>query len=247
MSAHWHVVHGGPTGYRPGHAAGQPCGGGTAGGSGSVRCQAQGELPHLPVLPGSLHTGGLSVRLFTYMREKCKQNYECSFFRRHLKPHSDFIIPCLLLAAGAYCATSFELEVRQTRVCAVCREGETQDLRSVLGSKYLCIVGLYFHVCRFLPCTKFAADFNCGKRLQSTVDCFRDNFDSRGFLQVRLVTLFPRKKYFKSIFFQVANSAMTKCSVCRTPQQTYCALFKPSLSSNLLGSLDLNSQVRSIF
>ena len=48
--------------------------------------------------------------------------------RRHLKPHSDFIIPSLLLAAGAYCATSFELEVRQTRVCPVCREGETQDL-----------------------------------------------------------------------------------------------------------------------
>ena len=44
---------------------------------------------------------------------------------------------------------------------------------------------------------------------------------------------------------QVANSAMTKCSVCRTPQQTYCALFKPSLSTNILGSLDLNSQVRS--
>merc|ERR1719495_2299709 len=35
---------------------------------------------------------------------------------------------------------------------------------------------------------------------------------------------------------------MTKCSVCRTPQQTYCALFKPSLSTNILGSLDLNSQ-----
>ena len=37
---------------------------------------------------------------------------------------------------------------------------------------------------RFLPCTKFASDFNCSKKLQATVDCFRENFDSRGFLQV---------------------------------------------------------------
>jgi hypothetical protein len=40
---------------------------------------------------------------------------------------------------------------------------------------------------RFLPCTKFASEFNCGKKLQATVDCFRDNFDSRGFLQVSFI------------------------------------------------------------
>jgi len=151
------------------------------------------------VQPGAAGPYGARPRGNSLICLFCLAPYTPEDYQRHLKPHQDFIIPCLLLAAGAYCATSFELEVRQTRVCGVCREGETQDLR-------------------FLPCTKFAADFNCGKRLQSTVDCFRDNFDSRGFLQV-------------------ANSAMTKCSVCRTPQQTYCALFKPHLSSNLLDPL----------
>ena len=96
----------------------------------------------------------------------CCSPYTAEDYQRHLKPHQEFIIPCLLLAAGAYCATSFELEVRKVSVCTVCREPEPQDLR-------------------FLPCTKFASDFNCGKRLQSTVDCFRENFDNRGFLQVR--------------------------------------------------------------
>ena len=123
----------------------------------------------------------------------CCSPYTAEDYQRHLKPHQEYIVPCLLLAAGAYCATSFELEVRKIAVCGACREPEPQDLR-------------------FLPCTKFAADFNCGKRLQSTVDCFRENFDSRGFLQV-------------------SNSAMTKCSVCRTPNNTYCALFKPNPST----------------
>ena len=95
----------------------------------------------------------------------CCSPYTAEDYQRHLKPHQEFIIPCLLLAAGAYCATSFELEVRKVAVCGACREPEPQDLR-------------------FLPCTKFASDFNCGKRLQSTVDCFRENFDNRGFLQV---------------------------------------------------------------
>ena len=94
----------------------------------------------------------------------CCSPYTAEDYQRHLKPHQEFIIPCLLLAAGAYCATSFELEVRKVAVCGACREPEPQDLR-------------------FLPCTKFASDFNCGKRLQSTVDCFRENFDNRGFLQ----------------------------------------------------------------
>eukprot|EP00092_Neocalanus_flemingeri_P090714 GFUD01114902.1.p1 GENE.GFUD01114902.1~~GFUD01114902.1.p1 ORF type:complete len:2510 (+),score=681.34 GFUD01114902.1:132-7661(+) len=126
----------------------------------------------------------------------CCSPYTAEDYQRHLKPHQEFIIPCLLLAAGAYCATSFELDVRKSSVCGTCREGETQDLR-------------------FLPCTKFASDFNCGKRLQSTVDCFRENFDSRGFLQV-------------------SNSAMTKCSVCRTPNNTYCALFKPNAATMMI-------------
>ena len=126
----------------------------------------------------------------------CCSPYTAEDYQRHLKPHQEFIIPCLLLAAGAYCATSFELDVRKSSVCGTCREGEPQDLR-------------------FLPCTKFASDFNCGKRLQSTVDCFRENFDSRGFLQV-------------------SNSAMTKCSVCRTPNNTYCALFKPNAATMMI-------------
>ena len=86
--------------------------------------------------------------------------------------------------------------MRKISVCGTCRDPEPQDLR-------------------FLPCTKFASDFNCGKRLQSTVDCFRENFDSRGFLQV-------------------SNSAMTKCSVCRTPNNTYCALFKPNHATMMI-------------
>ena len=115
----------------------------------------------------------------------CSSPYTPEDYQRHLKPHEDFIKPVLLLAAGAYCATSFELDIKKASL--------DQDLR-------------------FLPCTKFAADFNCSKRLQATVDCFRENFDSRGFLQV-------------------SNSAMTKCSVCRTPTNTYCALFKPSAAT----------------
>ena len=63
----------------------------------------------------------------------CSSPYTAEDYQRHLKPHEDFIIPCLLLAAGAYCATSFELDIKNAR---------DQDLR-------------------FLPCTKFAADFNC--------------------------------------------------------------------------------------
>ena len=47
------------------------------------------------------------------------------------------------------------------------------------------------------------------------MDCFRENFDSRGFLQV-------------------SNSAMTKCTVCRTPANTYCALFKPNAATALI-------------
>ena len=113
----------------------------------------------------------------------CNSPYTPEDYQRHLKPHEDFIKPCLLLAAGAYCATSFELEVRKM----------DQDLR-------------------FLPCTKFSPEFNCTKKLQATVDCFRENFDSRGFLQV-------------------SNSAMTKCSICRTPNNTYCALFKPNAAT----------------
>merc|ERR1719410_3025212 len=113
----------------------------------------------------------------------CSSPYTPEDYQRHLKPHQDFIIPCLLLAAGAYCATSFELEVRKMN----------QDLR-------------------FLPCSKFAPEFNCPQKLQATIDCFRENFDSRGFLQV-------------------SNSAMTKCSICRTPNNTYCALFKPNAAT----------------
>ena len=101
---------------------------------------------------------------------------------KHLRPHEEFIKPVLLLAAGAYCSTSFETLIPKD-----------QDLR-------------------FLPTSKFAPEFNCKKKLQATVDCFRENFDSRGFLQV-------------------SNSAMTKCSVCRTPNNTYCALFKPSAAT----------------
>merc|ERR1719410_2136620 len=115
----------------------------------------------------------------------CSSPYTPEDYQRHLKPHEDFIKPVLLLAAGAYCATSFELDIKKASL--------DQDLR-------------------FLPCTKFAADFNCSKRLQATVDCFRENFDSRGFLQV-------------------SNSAMTKCSGGRTPNNTYCALFKPNAST----------------
>ena len=115
----------------------------------------------------------------------CSSPYTADDYQRHLLPHKDYIIPCLLLAAGAYCATSFELDIRKSNV--------DQDLR-------------------FLPCSKFSPEFNNSQRLQATVDCFRENFDSRGFLQV-------------------SNSAMTKCSVCRNPSNTYCALFKPNAAT----------------
>ena len=35
----------------------------------------------------------------------CSSPYTAEDYQRHLKPHEDFIKPCLLLAAGAYCAT----------------------------------------------------------------------------------------------------------------------------------------------
>ena len=35
----------------------------------------------------------------------CSSPYTAEDYQRHLKPHEDFIVPCLLLAAGAYCAT----------------------------------------------------------------------------------------------------------------------------------------------
>ena len=37
-----------------------------------------------------------------------------------------------------------------------------------------------------------------------------------------------------SSHFQVSNSAMTKCSVCRTPNNTYCALFKPNPATMMI-------------
>jgi len=150
----------------------------------------------MAVQPGVASPYGARPRGNSLICLFCLSPYTAEDYQRHLKPHQDFIVPCLLLAAGAYCATSFELDVRKTMACGSCQETEAQDLR-------------------FLPCNKFSTEFNCVRRLQSTVDCFRENFDSRGFLQV-------------------SNSAMTKCSVCRTPNNTYCALFKPNQATMLI-------------
>ena len=134
------------------------------------------------VQPGVVTTYGARPKGNSVCCLFCSSPYTAEDYQRHLKPHQDHIKTCLLLAAGAYCATSFERDVNKD------------------------------HDLRFLPCTKFAADFNSREKLQATVDCFRENFDSRGFLQV-------------------SNSAMTKCSVCRTPNNTYCALFKPNAAT----------------
>lgn len=55
-------------------------------------------------------------------------------------------MPCLLLAAGAYCATSFELEVRKVAVCGACREPEPQDLRFLPCTKVRLLVTLGFQL-----------------------------------------------------------------------------------------------------
>jgi hypothetical protein len=59
---------------------------------------------------------------------------------------------------------------------------------------------------RFLPCTKFSTEYTCTKKLQFAVDCFRENFGDNGFMRVN-------------------TSAVTWCSVCKSSQNVYCAVF----------------------
>jgi len=147
------------------------------------------------VQPGVVGPYGARPRGNSLICLFCASPYTAEDYQRHLGPHHANIVPCLLLAAGAYCANSFETTIKKAIACDSCGELEHQDMR-------------------FLPCTRFATEFHCAKKLQATVDCFRENFDSRGFLQV-------------------SNSAMTKCSVCRNQQATYCALFKINNSALL--------------
>ena len=59
---------------------------------------------------------------------------------------------------------------------------------------------------RFLPCTKFSTDYACAKKQQFAVDCFKEHYSDNGCLRL-------------------STSTVTKCSVCKSTQQVYCAVF----------------------
>ena len=70
---------------------------------------------------------------------------------------------------------------------------------------------------RFLPCTKFSTEYHCLSKLQFAIECFRENFGDNGFM--RLTT-----------------NHLARCTVCKNPQQVYCAVFQiTSTSSDELG------------
>ena len=65
----------------------------------------------MKILPGVAGPYGARPRGNSLICLFCCSPYTAEDYQRHLKPHQEYIVPCLLLAAGAYCATSFELEV----------------------------------------------------------------------------------------------------------------------------------------
>ena len=52
--------------------------------------------------------------------------------------------------SGAYCASTYENNVRATKACQGCQEPEPADLR-------------------FLPCTRFSAEYQCLSKLQFAI------------------------------------------------------------------------------
>lgn len=77
---------------------------------------------------------------------------------------------------------------------------------------------------RFLPCSKFSTEYHCLGRLQFGIDCFRENYGDNGFLRLNANTL-------------------TKCSVCKNPQQVYCVVFHVTSTVISDGLQNVDSQI----
>uniref|UniRef100_A0A0K2TX20 Uncharacterized protein n=1 Tax=Lepeophtheirus salmonis TaxID=72036 RepID=A0A0K2TX20_LEPSM len=122
----------------------------------------------------------------------CNSPYTYEDYIRHVTPHQDAILATLNCFAGAYCATSYEnmmkhFDPSSQNVCQICQEIEQADLR-------------------FQPCTKFSSEYNCTKKLQFAIDCFREKYGDNGFMRLN-------------------TSSVTRCSVCKNSQNVYCAVF----------------------
>ncbi len=62
---------------------------------------------------------------------------------------------------------------------------------------------------RFMPCVKFSSEYACVKKQQFAIDCFREHYSDNGFLRLN-------------------TSSVGRCNVCKSGQQTYCAVFQIS-------------------
>ena len=75
------------------------------------------------------------------------------------------ILATLCCFSGAYCASTYENNVRATKACQGCQESEPADLR-------------------FLPCVRFSAEYQCLSKLQFAIECFRENYGENGFMRL---------------------------------------------------------------
>ena len=117
----------------------------------------------------------------------CNSPFTYEDYIRHIQPQLDAILATLNCFSGAYCSALYENTIRAAKPCQTCSEPEAADLR-------------------FLPCTKFSSEYNCCKKLQFAVDCFREHYGDNGFLRLN-------------------TSTVCRCSVCKNTSQVYCAVF----------------------
>ncbi len=141
------------------------------------------------IQPGASGRGNSLLCIF------CNSPFTHEDYIRHIQPFLDPILATLNTFAGAYCANLYDSTIRAARSCHICQESEAADLR-------------------FLPCTKFSNDYQCVKKLQFAIDCFREHYGDSGFLRLN-------------------TSTVAKCSVCKNSQQVYCAVFH--ISTTILG------------
>ena len=146
--------------------------------------------------PGASSRGNSLLCIF------CNQPFTYEDYIKHIQPHLDAILATLNCFAGAYCSHSYESTIKAQHMCGMCQEPESADLR-------------------FLPCTKFSADYSCNKKLQFGIDCFREHYGDNGFLRLN-------------------TSAVGRCSVCKNTQQVYCAVFQ--ISTTILGDDNIEQQ-----
>ncbi len=155
-----------------------------------------------------MQPGSQSARANSLLCIFCNQPFTYEDYLRHIQPHLDTIIATLCCFSGAYCATTYEANVKATKPCQACHEAEPADLR-------------------FLPCLKFSTEYQCLSKLQFGIECFRENYGDNGFMRLN-------------------TNNLAKCSVCKNPQQVYCAVFQ--VTSTILDEAeettrDVESQV----